>query len=204
MLGKEMEELWVVRRCVQSPNSIPRRLPALVTGGPVNKTEQLQLPYCQPPTASSVNHFSSMFSCSGSLCVLKCVKLPWADSHVRPVSAWEPQWARSSHDSWCSFCPKQAKEWAWRGVCFLPSPLHWPFLSLPFQMNGVTCVPSARPAVGTRDLLLPAAGDLADLPEPRVTGGMAASTKPASVMFQNCTGVCMGISESFGLKKKLL
>lgn len=47
---------------------------------------------------------------------------------------------------WCSFCPKQAKEWAWRGVgCFLASPLQWPFLSLLFQMNGgVTCIPSAR------------------------------------------------------------
>lgn len=120
------------------PNSIPRRLQALVLDGPVYKTA-VQLSCCQPPIATSINHFSSMFNFTGSLCFLKCVKLPWADFRAVPFSAWEPQWARSSHDSVVQFLPQAGKGGGLaRSRLFsrLPSAMALPVPPLPDEWGG--------------------------------------------------------------------
>lgn len=177
LLGKEMvgvaaatEPLVVRQLCADDPNSIPGRLQALVMDGPVYKTEQLSC--CQPP----ISHISlSMFNFTGSLCFLKCVKLPWADFLARLFSAVGTTVGTQHSRLWCSFCLKQV-----RSLLFPRLPV----LPLPDEL-GVTCIPSAcPPSVKTRDLHLPA-----DIPEPRGTGGTAVSTNPAgglSVHFLAC------------------
>lgn len=125
-----IEPLVVRQLCADDPNSIPRQPQALVMDGPVYKREQLSC--CHPPIVTSINHISlSMFNFMGSLCFLKCVKLPWADFLAHPLfSAVGTTVGTRLSRLWCSFCLKQAKEWAWRGACcFLAS------LSFPFQMS---------------------------------------------------------------------
>lgn len=61
-----------------------------------------------------------------------------------PASAWEPHWARGSHGSGAVFAPSRQRSGPGKESVFSLPLCTGP--SCPsLQMNGVTCVPSARP-----------------------------------------------------------
>lgn len=143
-----IEPLVVRQLCADDPNSIPRQPQALVMDGPVYKREQLSC--CHPPIVTSINHISlSMFNFMGSLCFLKCVKLPWADFLAHPVLSRGNHSGHAALTTLVQFLPQAGK-----GVGLARSLLFscLPVLPLPDEL-GVTCIPSAcPPSLKTRDL----------------------------------------------------